>query len=407
MGQHGSSVAHGGAPGSTDAFLPESQLLDSPRTELETGRESFEETGEYAGGTGPGQPRPALRAPRRAAVGARRGPMPQDWSQGAHPDLHREPRSLHLRGRAGSGAPSPCSQLSPLLLPQPPASGSWMTRRRRTVSSSGPSSPARRRYGCPTWSARGSARCSQPGAAVLAACAQALGGPLAAQSCCPPGPPHHQRTPSAQRPRWPCLRPLTLPVCLPSPRLSGAGREEAVAGLRPHGLQAAAGGEVPARRQAGTTARGERAPGEAEGGGTAGRTLARRCSQQGRVGRASLFRRRPACRRGAPASDAGASVGTAVLLLQCILALAAAAPVSQPSCAVCLSPGASAKEVAQLPVPSDVPGQARRARHHCKEASTPEPGWAWASPQQGPDSSRRAPAASIQQAFPLLAAMRT
>lgn len=164
------------------------------------------------------------------------------------------------------------------------------------MSSSGPSSPARRRYGCPTWSARGSARCSQPGAAVLAACAQALGGPLAAQSCCPPGPPHHQRTPSAQRPRWPCLRPLTLPVCLPSPRLSGAGREEAVAGLRPHGLQAAAAGEVPARRQAGTTARGERAPGEAEGGGTAGRTLARRCSQQGRVGRASLFRRRPACR---------------------------------------------------------------------------------------------------------------
>ena len=115
----------------------------------------------------------------------------------------------------------------------------------------------------------------------------------------------------------------------------------------------------------------------------------------------------PPAGRGAPASDAGASVGTAVLLLQCILALAAAAPVSQPSCAVCLSPGASAKEVAQLPVPSDVPGQARRARHHCKEASTPEPGWAWASPQQGPDSSRRAPAASIQQAFPLLAAMRT
>ena len=83
MGQHGSSVAHGGAPGSTDAFLPESQLLDSPRTELETGRESFEETGEYAGGTGPGQPRPALRAPWQAAVGARLGPMPQDWSQGA------------------------------------------------------------------------------------------------------------------------------------------------------------------------------------------------------------------------------------------------------------------------------------------------------------------------------------
>eukprot|EP00076_Gallus_gallus_P035369 XP_025000907.1 uncharacterized protein HEATR8L4 [Gallus gallus] len=47
MGQHGSSVAHGGAPGSTNAFLPESQLLDSPRTELETGRESFEETASF------------------------------------------------------------------------------------------------------------------------------------------------------------------------------------------------------------------------------------------------------------------------------------------------------------------------------------------------------------------------
>ena len=65
MELHGSSAARGGAPCSTDGVLRESRLLRSPRTEID-GRESLQETrglqtGEYAGCTGPGQPRPRPR----------------------------------------------------------------------------------------------------------------------------------------------------------------------------------------------------------------------------------------------------------------------------------------------------------------------------------------------------------
>ena len=155
---------------------------------------------------------------------------------------------------------------------------------------------------------------------MLAARAQALGALLGAQSCCP-------------RPPAPPLHPLRAAAPLPAPshpsrsppRLSGAGREVEVPGLPPHRLQTAAGGEVSARRQAGSAARGERAPGDAEGRGRAGRTPAPRC-ERGRVGQVSLGADLPAG-HGAPASaagaGAGAGAGTAVLCPRCILLLAA------------------------------------------------------------------------------------
>lgn len=145
------------------------------------------------------------------------------------------------------------------------------------------------------------------------------------------------------RPPAPPLHPLRAAAPPParshpsrsSPRLSGPGREDEVPGLPPHRLQTAAGGEVPARRQAGSAARGERAPGEAEGSGRAGRTPARRC-EQGRVGQVSLGADQPAG-QGAPSPGAGAGAGTAVLCPRCILVLAAgSARVQAQLCRPCL-----------------------------------------------------------------------
>lgn len=180
------------------------------------------------------------------------------------------------------------------------------------------------------------------------------------------------------------LHPLRAAAPLPapshssrsSPRLSGAGREDELPGLPPYRLQTAAGGEVPGRRQAGRAARGEGHPARLkEGaelavrrpGGANGDEWDRSLWAQSYLPATGLLPRVPVSAR-----------GQRCCAPSCWLP---AAPESQLSCAIRLSPGATAKEVPPLLPPADVPGQARRARHHCKEASAPEPGCARASPQ--------------------------